>query len=106
MASTITFTPINDGSFYTIDELNDLFKAAAAVINSKLDVAIGQERQGVLVGTQRVVRTADPVILTDAQSSQLVGDLLINLKRLRNLRQGAVATDAITVAQARTILAG
>lgn len=106
MASTISFTPINDGAFYTIEQLNELFRDAAAVINAKLDVAIRQERQGVLVGEARVMRSSDAVTLTDHTSAQVRGTFSTNYKRLRNLRAGTSAGDAITVAQAREIVAG
>lgn len=104
MASTITFTPINDGAFYTIEEINELFRSVATVLNSKLDVAIGQERTGVLVGEARVVNGSNPVVLHDSTVAELIGDLSVNFKRVRNLKEGSSAQDAITVAQAREII--
>lgn len=105
MANTITFTPINDGAFFTIEEINENFRAVATVLNAKLDVAIGQVRDAILVGEQRVVRTSDPVILHDSAYADLIGDVSVNYKRVRNLREGTAAQDAITVAQAREIVA-
>ena len=102
--ATINFTAINDGSFYTISDLNTLFRAAANVINGKLDAAIGQERQQVVVGEQRVLVSVSPVILQDQAVARLYSDLSVNFKRIRNLKEGTDATDAITVGQARSIL--
>ena len=102
--STINFTAINDGSFYTISDLNELFRTAANVINGKLDAGLGQERQQVVVGERRVLVSTSPVILQDQSVAKLYSDLSVNFQRIRNLKEGSDATDAITVAQARAIL--
>ena len=102
--STISFTAINDGAFYTVSDLNTLFRVAANIINGKLDAGLGQERQQVVVGEQRVLVSTSPVILQDQLMARLYSDLSVNFQRIRNLKEGTDATDAITVGQARSIL--
>lgn len=104
MTNTIDFTPINDGAFYTVEELNALFRAAALVINAKLDAAVGQERQRVLVGEDIVRVGLDPVLLQLLTEAELDGHVHLNYQPVRNLREGTDAGDAITVAQAKAIL--
>lgn len=104
-ANTISFTPINDGAYYTIAQINELFRLAALVVNAKLSVAVGQERQGIVVGTSRVVNTnLDPMVLEKAGETALEGGIDFNYQRLINLGPGVNATDAITVGQAKDIL--
>ena len=102
--ATISFTAINDGAFYTIAELNELFRLASIIINSKLDAAINQELVNVVVGDVQVVSSGQDVILQDPTTARIYATWSANFKRIRNLKEGTAATDAITVGQAKALL--
>lgn len=101
---TIDFTAINDGAHYTIADLNALFLAVAGVINAKLDAALAQSLVLVVVGEDQVMVGADQVILQDPTTARLYAHWSTNFRRIRNLKEGEDAGDAITVAQAKALL--
>lgn len=75
MADTITFTPKDSDSYYTLSEINSFFTSLATAINGKLDV-----RTPALSGALNVGNTA-----------------------FQNVADGTAGTDAINVRQARSL---
>lgn len=103
MSATITFTPRNDGEFFTLAEINALFTALAAVINDKIDLdaevaqdVVTDPSTDVLVGTAQVVVTKG--------AAPLFSDLGINFQQIINVVAGVHPGDSVQVLQALQLL--
>ena len=104
MPETFIFPIIDDASFYTVADINLIFKRIQKTLNRKLDTEVGQEVQRVCVG-QAGVQAGGPVMLEDVGTAKLLQTLECGFYRGVNLKPGTASTDAITVGQARELLA-
>lgn len=129
MSATITYTPINQGEFWTIAQLNQFFATLATVINGKLDVDETFGIESIVVGSgEAVIDLAGDFVIED-RSLQFVtvaaggdvidglgdivvvgytqimnGEMMFNYQELLNLAPGAGSNDAVNVYQALTLL--
>lgn len=105
MSETFEWVVIDDSYHYTVAELNELFRRIQLVVNRKLDADVEQQAQVVCVGQSRVLVGDNRVLLEDPEATRLITALDAGNYRIINLKEGTAASDAITVGQARRLLA-
>lgn len=105
MPETFIFSIIDDASFYTLADINLIFKRIQKTVNRKLNSEVGQEEQRICVGQSGVAVAAEPVVLEEVGTAKLLQTLECGFYRGVNLQPGTAAGDAITVGQAKELLA-